>query len=447
MRWFLSIVALAVVLSTPTPSSAGPRQAGQKCAKPGDCDVGLTCGPWDTCATPETVACQEGEFCEHFGMCTDRGGRCIAETDEDCRRSQPCRKDERCVAVDGTCHVGANSDADCSRPRGLRGKVPCDRGACTASQGICVVASDEDCEQMDGCRLRGKCTFKEGRCVVGSQVDCARSWLACREQGRCSFSPKLRGCFVGANEDCSQSRWCKERGRCTASGKMMCRAGSTDDCRQSARCVQKGLCTHHKGVCQAASDADCRQSKACKDLGHCTARNGTCADTWGYGTCVVSTEPGYDRCCLFCRQFGWCHAQVGGRCRALSDDDCRQSDVCRQAGQCTALNGSCEMAPPAPRPGATARKEAMTKWDTLCAACHGRRGDGDGLAGAALNPKPRALSDAWWQRSVDDARLRAVIVGGGPAVGLNAAMPPNPDLKRKPHVVQALVEHIRSLAK
>ncbi len=91
-----------------------------------------------------------------------------------------------------------------------------------------------------------------------------------------------------------------------------------------------------------------------------------------------------------------------------------------------------------------AQAEADSKWTTLCASCHGTGGKGDGAAAASLDPKPRSFSDADWQAKVTDDHLAKIIVEGGPAVGLSALMPPNPDLKDKPAVVQALVQKVRS---
>lgn len=98
-------------------------------------------------------------------------------------------------------------------------------------------------------------------------------------------------------------------------------------------------------------------------------------------------------------------------------------------------------------PAATAHAEAMTKWDTLCVSCHGKTGVGDGAAAVALDPKPRSFADAEWQKETDDAKIAKVILEGGLSSGLSAGMPPNPDLKSKPEVVDALVKHIRSLKK
>ncbi|MBX7149753.1 cytochrome c [bacterium] len=63
------------------------------------------------------------------------------------------------------------------------------------------------------------------------------------------------------------------------------------------------------------------------------------------------------------------------------------------------------------------------KFDMLCASCHGATGGGDGVASAALNPKPRVLSDPAFQASKTDDHLKNVIKNGGASVGLSATMP------------------------
>ena len=79
-----------------------------------------------------------------------------------------------------------------------------------------------------------------------------------------------------------------------------------------------------------------------------------------------------------------------------------------------------------------------------CTPCHGAEGRGDGAASASLNPKPRNFHDAAWQESVTDDYLIQIIKMGGAAVGKNAAMPGNPDLKDEA-VLAALKNYIRAL--
>ncbi len=80
-----------------------------------------------------------------------------------------------------------------------------------------------------------------------------------------------------------------------------------------------------------------------------------------------------------------------------------------------------------------------------CTTCHGSRGKGDGPASAALEPKPRDLSDATWQASVTDEYLRKIIQYGGQAVGKEPTMPPNPVLGSQADVMESLVAFVRSL--
>jgi mono/diheme cytochrome c family protein len=57
-----------------------------------------------------------------------------------------------------------------------------------------------------------------------------------------------------------------------------------------------------------------------------------------------------------------------------------------------------------------------------CAMCHGDSGKGDGVAAAALNPKPRNLSDAALMKKVSDWEVYLVIKEGGTVAGLSPMM-------------------------
>lgn len=100
-------------------------------------------------------------------------------------------------------------------------------------------------------------------------------------------------------------------------------------------------------------------------------------------------------------------------------------------------------APAAPNPA----DEAATIFKQRCVVCHGDHGAGDGPGAAALNPKPRAFALPEWQASVTDEHIAKTIVEGGAAVGKNAAMAPNPDLKGKREVVAELVKIVRKFKK
>jgi hypothetical protein len=105
-------------------------------------------------------------------------------------------------------------------------------------------------------------------------------------------------------------------------------------------------------------------------------------------------------------------------------------------------------ATPAAAGGGEASPAAAKKYYAeKCVVCHGESGKGDGPGAAALNPKPRDLTDAAWQGTVDDAHLKKVLLGGGAAVGKSMIMPANPDLKGKDAMQDEIVKVIRGLKK
>jgi len=81
-----------------------------------------------------------------------------------------------------------------------------------------------------------------------------------------------------------------------------------------------------------------------------------------------------------------------------------------------------------------------------CATCHGDTGKGDGPAGAALDPKPRDLSDKAGMAKVTDQQMTDVIKKGGPAVGKSALMAPFGDSLKDDEIAD-VVAYIRGLAK
>ncbi len=104
-------------------------------------------------------------------------------------------------------------------------------------------------------------------------------------------------------------------------------------------------------------------------------------------------------------------------------------------------------AQPAPAAKESPAAKARTIFEQRCQVCHGDSGQGNGPGAAALNPKPRNYTDQAWQKSVTDDELKKIIIGGGASVGKSPAMPPNPDLKDEPKVVDELVKIVRGFGK
>ena len=59
-----------------------------------------------------------------------------------------------------------------------------------------------------------------------------------------------------------------------------------------------------------------------------------------------------------------------------------------------------------------------------CQTCHGEGGAGDGFNAFNLDPRPRDLSDAAFQKKKSDADLVDAVRRGGAGVGLSPLMPP-----------------------
>lgn len=68
--------------------------------------------------------------------------------------------------------------------------------------------------------------------------------------------------------------------------------------------------------------------------------------------------------------------------------------------------------------------KGKTTFENTCAACHGPGGKGDGPAAAALDPKPKNLTDADLLSTQTDDFIYKVISEGGAAVGLSPMMAP-----------------------
>ena len=69
-----------------------------------------------------------------------------------------------------------------------------------------------------------------------------------------------------------------------------------------------------------------------------------------------------------------------------------------------------------------ATKAGKKPFQQLCAICHGTYGKGDGLAGAALNPKPTDLTLPEIQKQSDGALYWKITEGRSPMAGYKDAL-------------------------
>lgn len=81
-----------------------------------------------------------------------------------------------------------------------------------------------------------------------------------------------------------------------------------------------------------------------------------------------------------------------------------------------------------------------------CGGCHGLTGKGDGVAAAALNPKPSDLTNKAYMAGLKDQYLFDLIQKGGAAMGKSPLMPPLGS-KLKDGDIRDVIAYVRSLAK
>jgi len=91
--------------------------------------------------------------------------------------------------------------------------------------------------------------------------------------------------------------------------------------------------------------------------------------------------------------------------------------------------------------GSSQAQNAQQDYATMCAACHGDTGKGDGPAGKALTPPPMDFATSLKGKS-DDWITKAISQGGA-AIGESPVMPGFTQLS--PAQVKALVDYIKKL--
>lgn len=121
--------------STPQPNTNNVelRGQGEACAKPSDCNAGLTCSEL-ICVDPKV----------------ERGRKCAL--------SQMCSEEGKCAFSTGTCRATMNEHCQ-------RSSVCAERGACAARDGVCVPAATKHCEGSRLCESEGRCLLRANQCV------------------------------------------------------------------------------------------------------------------------------------------------------------------------------------------------------------------------------------------------------------------------------------------
>ncbi len=152
------------------------------------------------------------------------------------------------------------------------------------------------------------------------------------------------GCAKSKCEVCTQDSDCMSGLVCHPELKICRTRGDKPSCQrecsESEKCAQYALCTLKNNRC-IIGELDCSKSAQCTDEGRCTRK-----DLGNLGTCVTINP---DDCAksTFCRTKGYCSVDRKSRlCRALSDADCKQAEICKKQKKCKAHKGDCVAAEP-----------------------------------------------------------------------------------------------------
>ena len=126
---------------------------------------------------------------------------------------------------------------------------------------------------------------------------------------------------------------CATEGRCTESSgsPATCTATSAADCAASTQCETAGACAlvEDAAVCAPATAAHCTGARNCEKFGLCTLTHPAA----GPPVCHAGSDAD-------CKQAFWCGSEglcseVDGKCLPNKDEDCANSDLCKEYGECT----------------------------------------------------------------------------------------------------------------
>src|SRR5688572_9786639 len=140
-------------------------------------------------------------------------------------------------------------------------KVDCVRlGKCTADKnGVCVIASNDDCKASELCKLSGKCSADKGACVAATDADC-KSSQDCTKLGLCNAyqgicTDPAKSIHAECAKTCETEGLCATvDGKCSALSRLHC-AGTVDEKpERESPCAKEGLCTAQNGRCAAATN-------------------------------------------------------------------------------------------------------------------------------------------------------------------------------------------------
>ncbi len=291
----------------------------------GACCASASCGTCETCASGScqliTAGLQDNDTCSAEGEVCDGEGHCEHINGEHCTSGDTCYSGN---CVDNTCCASSKCAEDSCIGSTLT-TYNCSSGSCSPVSDICPnnlkcndaktaclqkCRKNSDC--MDGyCNAAGECSAKQNngaQCNASILMDSSDSLSSI-----CSSS----SCVDGV---CCASAYC---GTCQAwnlNNSGTCSFVTADF--QDDTCQENGKVCDGQGHCNKSNGQVCAVNGDCVS-GHCV--DGVCCDTSCDGSCMACNVPSH---------VGTCYAVI-----SASDDTCKGTKQCNEAGTCVNLNG------------------------------------------------------------------------------------------------------------
>jgi mono/diheme cytochrome c family protein len=120
----------------------------------------------------------------------------------------------------------------------------------------------------------------------------------------------------------------------------------------------------------------------------------------------------------------------------------RQRCICAVVAALSLLSLTAAASAADVNPAAAHPVAAQTLYQSQCAHCHGRSGQGDGPGAAQLHAHLHSFTDCGWMSMMSDATIFLVIKNGAAAAGFPAGMPAFGETLGDDRIV-ALVQYVR----
>ncbi len=242
------------------------------CTASDQCHAAGTCDPGSgTCSNPAATngtTCSDGNACTQNDTC--QSGTCTGGSAVTCTASDQCHTAGTCNASTGVCsNPAATNGTACSDGNACTQGDTCQSGACASGSAVTCTASDQ-------CHAAGTCDPSSGACSNPAAADgtACNDGNACTQTDTCSSG----ACTGSNPVTCVASDQCHTQGTCDPSSGTCSNPTVADGtgCSDGNACTQTDAC--QSGACVGSNPVVCTASDSCHQVGTCDPTAGTCSN-------------------------------------------------------------------------------------------------------------------------------------------------------------------------